>query len=239
MNSDIELYEKSADHYDNLQNLRPDYVGAKEAFKDFAIKYFSNKNDIAIADFCCGTGKNAKMLSERLSVLKVTLIDINKQFLELANKSGFRAPIEIINSDILTAIVKAEHDLVISMFAYHHVKDEDKVKYAEQIQNALKTKGLLILGEIYMPDDATTVRYYEHLLNSISPTVRSQELQNFLMQTAKSTNFEYKVSRQFTHKQLQDTGFSLLESKKIWPNDATFNPDIGTFVEVWQFNGLK
>jgi ubiquinone/menaquinone biosynthesis C-methylase UbiE len=236
---DIELYENSASDYDELQNKRPDYVGAKDCLKKLAIKYFGDKKDILIADFCCGTGKNSKMLSERLSITKATLIDINEQFLEIAKKSGFHIPVETINKDILLANLNPENDLVISMFAYHHVPDNQKMKYVGQVQNALKANGILILGEIYMPDHETTLKYYKHLLDSISPSVKSKELEEFLMQTAKSTHFEYKVSRQFAHEQLQNSGFTLVESVKIWPKGNSFSSDVGTFVDIWRFDCIK
>lgn len=34
--TDIELYEKSADTYENLQERRLDYVGSRKAFYDLA-----------------------------------------------------------------------------------------------------------------------------------------------------------------------------------------------------------
>jgi cyclopropane fatty-acyl-phospholipid synthase-like methyltransferase len=163
------------------------------------------------------------------------LVDINKQFLDIALKSDIRA-LEIvpIESDILKVNLKAEHDLVISMFAYHHVPNQDKSKYIEVVKDALKVGGIFLLGEIYSPDKETTLAYYEHLLEAIPSRVRTHELEKFLRQTAESDDFEYKVSRDFAHNQLTAAGFKLLDGIKIWPTDKTFTPDVGTFVEVWQ-----
>ena len=233
--SDIDLYQKSPDHYDSLQNKRPDYVGANVSFLKLALKYLKEKKDVVIADFCCGVGKNSKQLAENLSVKSAILVDINGEFLRIAKESGIKAELIVEESDILKAkFPPHKADVVISMFAYHHVEDKDKILYIRKAKDALKSGGLFVLGEIYSPDSDTTLSYYKHLILSIPQIDRSKELENFLMQTAQSDDFEFKVPKNFADKQLTESGFELLESDKIWPKDKTFAPDIGTFVEVWQ-----
>lgn len=233
--TDIDLYEKSADTYENLQERRPDYVGARQAFYDLASIHLKGKTKLAIAYFCCGTGNNTKIIADKFSVAKATLIDINRQFLEIAKTSNIRAiELETIESDILKVNLKPEHAAVISMFAYHHVPDKDKKKFIQNAKAALKKSGIVLLGEIYSPDKVTTLAYYEHLLNSIEPNLRTPELEKFLRQTAESDEFEYKVSREFAHKQLNECGFKLLDTFKVWPTDKKFEKNVGTFVEVLQ-----
>lgn len=99
-------------------------------------------------------------------------------------------------------------------------------------RDALKDGGLLFLGEIYSPDKKTTLDYYNHLYEVIPK--KSAELHEFLMQTAQSDHFEYKVAKKFADAQLQEAGFKLIGSRKIWPNGYFVDADIGTFVEVWQ-----
>lgn len=235
---DIELYKKSADKYEDLQNRRPDYVAAREVFIDFAFEYLKDKKQLVVADFCCGTGSNSVLISQKLSLKKVALIDINKQFLDIAVKSGIKA-LEVlpIQSDVLGVDLKSEYDLVISMFAYHHVPDKDKAKYIEIVRNSIKPGGILLLGEIYSPDKQTTLAYYNHLIKSIPENDKTPELEKFLKQTAKSDDFEYKVSQKFAHDQLIAAGFSLLNSQKIWSKYSKFPDDFGTFTEVWEFAG--
>lgn len=234
---EIDLYEKSADLYESLQHKRPDYVGAEAAFTELAAKHLKGKGKIAVADFCCGTGTNLGLLARGAAISHVTFIDINRSFLDQAAKVWVGADtMEIIQSDILAADLKPVHDVVISMFAYHHVPDANKSRYVDQIKKALKPGGLLLLGEIYASDKKTVLAYYEHLLGSISPADRSTELERFLRQTAESDHFEYKVSRQFAHDQLKKAGFEMLEGKKIWPTDDAFDKEVGTFVEVWKRN---
>jgi ubiquinone/menaquinone biosynthesis C-methylase UbiE len=231
--NDIDLYEKSVDKYEELQEKRPDYVYARKAFLDLVSIHF--KGELTVADFCCGTANNTHLISQKFTIRKATLIDINKQFLDIAEKSDIHA-LEIVpvRSDILKVSLKAEHDLVISMFAYHHVSNKDKAKYIEIAKDALKVGGILLLGEIYSPNKETTLAYYQYLLEAIPHHVRTPELEKFLKQTAESDDFEYKVSREFAHNQLIAAGFRLLDGIKIWPIDSKFTPDVGTFVEVWK-----
>jgi trans-aconitate methyltransferase len=126
MKADIDLYETDPGHYDGLQMLRPDYAHAKTALLELATKYFKDKKDIVLADFCSGTGINTKMLAGRISVAKAILIDINQKFIEIAKQSNINAVIEPVVSDILTVHLRPSADLVISMFAYHHVPDDRK-----------------------------------------------------------------------------------------------------------------
>jgi cyclopropane fatty-acyl-phospholipid synthase-like methyltransferase len=235
--SDIDLYTIHPDHYDKLQQLRPDYVGAIGTFLDLAVKYSKNKKDVSIADFCCGTGENTERLAGKIKVRRAMLIDVNKEFIRLAmqKKFGIEEVIPIV-SDIIDADVSCDNDMVISMFAYHHVTDDNKAKYIARAKAALKPGGILFLGEIYSPDKETTLKYYEYLAHSIPGAEQNSALKNFLLQTANSDDFEYKVSMAFAHDQLKMAGFELLESKKIWPTDDSFLIDVGTFMEVWRLS---
>ncbi len=238
MNSDVNLYEESTDSYDKLQNLRPDYTGAKNSLLDLAFKYTGGVKTVSLADFCCGTGINTKMLAEKLSISYSILIDINKKFIEIAKSSNIKTKIKTVVSDILKAklpFFTQKVDIVVSMFAYHHITDEHKYIYIKKIAEFLKKDGLLLLGEIYLPNKELTLEYYKKVYNSIEN--KSPELERFLMETASSNNFEYKVPKEFADKQLISANFTLLESRKIYPTDNSFDKDVGTFVEVWKFNG--
>ncbi len=194
----IDLYQQQANHYDELQAKRPDYVSARRAFIDLATHFLTGKTDISVADFCCGTGNNTELLAQRITIRKATLIDINAEFLALAEQSELKKKVGelvTIQSDILHAPVQALNDIVISMFAYHHVPDDQKANYIEVAKSALKKGGILLLGEIYSPDRETTLKYYDDLLNAIDTRVQTPELRTFLKQTAESDDFEYKVSK--------------------------------------------
>lgn len=235
--SDIDLYNKSPESYDGLQHMRPDYVGAQKAFINLATRHLSGRQNISVADFCCGTGQDTKSLAERITIDKATLIDMNEDFLRIAKDKeiGVR-DVETVCSDILEADVPANNDLVISMFAYHHVPDSRKADYLKKAKAALKPGGLLLLGEIYMRNKEDTLKYYEDLIDSIPGGKENPALVSFLRQTAASDGFEFKVSKEYAYKQLNEAGFSLVESQKIWPVGGSLLANEGMFVEVWKIN---
>jgi ubiquinone/menaquinone biosynthesis C-methylase UbiE len=237
--SDIDLYSSNPAHYEDIQMLRPDYASAKTALLDLALTHLGSrkgkgkaKKGIVLADFCCGTGLNTKMLADRLPVARAVLIDHNAQFISMAMASQIAAEIEPVVGDILETDFPCRADAVLSMFAYHHMEDGQKMKYLEQVKKALMPGGLLFLGEIYLADKQMTRAYYQKLYAAIPE--KSEELQHFLSQTAESDAYEYKVTKAFADAQLHEAGFELVESRKIWPTDNAFGKDAGTYVEVWR-----
>jgi ubiquinone/menaquinone biosynthesis C-methylase UbiE len=232
--SDIEVYTHNPEHYETLQFKRPDYRAGIDAFVVLSKKYL--KRGYFIADFCAGTGSNSKLVSKVVGKLgEVLLIDINKDFLDIGAKSAIDAnEVGTLQSDILTASLEKKYDAVIAMFAYHHVKDNDKAKFIEQIKSALKEDGIVILGEIYSPNRETVFKYYDELYNAVPDKDKGEELKNFLKQTAESGDFEFKVSRDFAHKQFVEAGFNLLESKRVWNGNGAFDANTGMFIEVWK-----
>lgn len=233
--ADISLYNTAADTYEELQHKRPDYTKAISVFKDLFKEFFGDwEGELNVADFCCGTGENTLLVSHEKALHKATLIDINEDFLEIAKKADIHATeIQTIKSDILKVQLKHEYDLVISMFAYHHVQDKDKSLYLQKAKSALRKGGILILGEIYMPDRETTLKYYKDLLKSVPKASRTPQLEQFLTETAQSSNFEYKVPMDFAVSQLTEEGFAPIKSIKVWPEDKSLPEGAGMYVEVW------
>ena len=81
---DIDAY-KHGDKYEKFQSLRPDYVKAISTSIELAKKYTKDRSQIIVSDFCCGTGSNTKKYAELMDGIKKSiLVDINKEFLEIA-----------------------------------------------------------------------------------------------------------------------------------------------------------
>jgi ubiquinone/menaquinone biosynthesis C-methylase UbiE len=232
---DIEAYDEY-ENYMKFQKLRPDYVQAIDKSIELAKKYSAQFDKINLADFCSGTGSNSKIFSEQLNkVNKVTLIDINKGFLDIARKSGIKSSeISLHVQDILKVKLNKEYNLVFSIFAYHHIKDNEKQKYIKQVRRALQNKGILVLTEIFIKNKKETIEYYSRLFNQIPREKIIPGLKDFLDQTANSNDFEFKVSKEFADKQFKECGFKLLEEVRIYPKYNSFDKDGGTFVQVYQ-----
>lgn len=233
MIADIELYNATPEEYDRVQNMRPDYRGAINTTVDLAAKYTQGKESIDLADFCGGTGMFTKKVADRVNVSTALIIDINQEFLKIAKASGMKVKnLRILHSDIIDAKLQKEFDLVLSVFAYHHVSDDRKERYLRNVLDGLKEGGILILTEIYLPNHTTIINYYDKLLAEIPD--KNPALIKFLTETARSTNSEFKVSKEFADRQLSALSFKILETVKIWPLDDSFPQDVGTFVQILQ-----
>ncbi|MBI4121796.1 MAG: methyltransferase domain-containing protein [Parcubacteria group bacterium] len=234
MPTDIQLYMSDPDQYNQVQNMRPDYRSAIETTVGLAKKYLQSKPDVSIVDFCGGTGYVTKKLAESTPMAKAVIVDINQRFLDIAQQAQINVGrLETICSDILNVRLRTHaFDAVLSVFAYHHVPDDQKELYLTKALQALKPNGILILTEIYVPDKQSTLAYYQKLISEIPN--KNPILEQFLTETAQSKNFEFKVSKAFAEQQMKRLGFKELESVKIWPLDQAFAEDIGTFVQVLQ-----
>jgi len=233
---DIQVYEEHPQDYIEYQNSRPDYSKAIQISLDLAERYLTKNHLAVIADFCGGTRSNSKKLAEKVGGLqKVTIVDTNSDFLKIAAAAGIDAnQIETLNDDILKVSLPKIYDLVLAIFAYHHVPDSHKKLFVEKAKSALKPGGHLILAEMFFPDKKTVINYYESLIQNIPDEERLPGLEEFLMQTANSSNFEFKVSKDFCENQFLQEEFQKLEEVKIWPDDSRFDSDIGTFVQVYK-----
>ncbi|MDD5163712.1 MAG: DUF4202 family protein [Candidatus ainarchaeum sp.] len=232
---DVDAYS-SPESYKKFQNLRPDYAKAIAKSVELAGKHTKNHSNLVLADFCCGIGSNTKKFADSVGgIRKATLVDINAGFLNKAKESKIKAKeLAIKQTDVLEAGLDKECDLVFSIFAYHHIPTEKKGKYIEKIKSCLKPKGLLILAEIYLQNKLEEISYYNALFNSVPKNKVVPGLKKFLEQTAKSNDFEFKVSKEFADKQFLEFGFVKLEEYKIWPLKDPSNPSRGAFVQVYR-----
>ncbi len=232
---DVDVYEH-VENYEIFQNLRPDYIKAINTSIGLALKYTGGARNIMVSDFCSGTGSNTKKYAELVGgVKKAALVDINKSFLEIAQSSNIKAKtLMAVNNDILKIKPNPESDIVFSIFAYHHITNPKKKAYLNKVKESLKTGGILIFTEIFLPTKELCLKYYNKLLNEIPKNKIVPGLEVFLKQTAESNYFEFKVSKEFADKQLKESGFIKIEEIKIWPLDNSFEKDIGTFVQVYK-----
>lgn len=227
---DIDLYN-NPENYDTLQMSRPDYRLAIEKEVSFAKDFLVTRQDAKILDLCSGTGLVGRKACESISA-EVNLVDENPKLQEIAEKMDWgTCKVQTQCVDVLRAVLPGAHfDLVISSFAYHHLPDSDKKEFLKMAHRALKSDGRVVIAEIYIPNRVLIQKYYLHLIDSVPEHQRTQELKDFLTQTAKSEDYEYKVSRDFAQRQFDEVGFEVVYEERIWSYSEDQN--VGTFVQV-------
>ena len=234
---DVGLYneEGETEKYDDYVSKWNYVMGAYDAEVAFAEKYLSKGYVCSVVDLCCGPGKVVKRISEKLKGVKeIYFIDISRKFLEIAkNQSVKSKEIYTILGDVIDVPLPSEKaDCVISSFAYHHVKDEDKAKYIQQAKKMLKVGGIIIIAENYLTDTSDFYKFVED--DTVSVHGSDPGMIKFMRDIAKSSDTEFKVPKKFAMKQFIEAGFKLIEDRKIWPTDNRLSKDEGTFVQVWK-----
>ncbi|MEO6324603.1 MAG: class I SAM-dependent methyltransferase [Thermoanaerobaculia bacterium] len=232
---EIDLYGEPG-LYDTLQQQRLDYRPAIQREIAAAVEFAAGRTTLSLADLCCGTGHQTKEIAERLGGLSVAvLVDTNQGFLDEAARIEIRAQrVDCLCGHVCDVTFESRADIVLASFAYHHVPDAMKARFIEQTKAALAPGGIVILGEIFLPDRVTTLRYYDHLYRSLPAASQTSTLRTFLDQTAASEDFEYKVTKSFADGQFIEAGLVRMTEEKIWPLDGSFDEDVGTFVQVYR-----
>lgn len=107
---------------------RPD----TEIIIDKAICEYKKEDDIKILDLCTGSGCIGISLATQFKNSNVTLVDISKKALSVANKNvnkhNLKERIKLIKKDILTDTIDEKYDLIVSNPPYINEKDYENLE---------------------------------------------------------------------------------------------------------------
>src|SRR5271156_654552 len=101
----------------------------------------------SVLDLCCGQGRHSVQLAKR--GFKVTGLDLNAEYLELASKAAEAAKVKIdtVTGDMREIPFEKKFDAIVNMyssFGYLESEDED-LRVLESAAKALKDGGQLLL----------------------------------------------------------------------------------------------
>lgn len=199
---------------------------------------------VEVLDFCCGTGIVAEKLKEH-NIKRFVGVDINRPFLESAKgKLTGKAHFEFVEGDAVD-YRGDKFDIVVLSSAYHHIADEDKVRFLKNAKSHLKKNGFMVIYEKLIPkysnreewEKANVVLYEKrdaYLGGKL--TKRQRELlQNFCDLSAAAEE-EYKVDYRHFMEDLKQAGIRVDSTEKVWPLDEkTFNdPNVGDFIFIYR-----
>lgn len=233
--ADIVLYDKTPERYLEYQSTRPDYFPAINRAITLASTQSPQGKKLIVVDFCSGPGANSRDFAQAVGGLERTiLIDINDAFLAQAQTMHIATEhLDIIHSNILDAQPTVAADVVLATFSYHHIPDAEKSKYVLKAKEWLRPGGIVALAEIYLKGQNQNIEYYDRLLQAIPEAKRSEGLITFLKQTARSTHFEYKVSKEEAERDWTKQ-FKKIAEERIWPHETEVMPNCGTFVQLFR-----
>ncbi len=113
---------------------------------EFLIRELALVQPMDILDLACGFGRHANRLAERGH--RVTGLDRNPEFLELAQKDARRREVEVryVPGDMRTIEFTEEFDRVLLLFtAFGYFEDEANSQVLHNVARALRRGGLFIL----------------------------------------------------------------------------------------------
>lgn len=140
-----EEYDKDVELTD--ENNKYPFAGYKEVI-NFIYNSIKNGSGYKILDIGFGTGK----LTEKLynDGYNITGIDFSKEMIKIANSKMPKARlIEYdFSKDLPEEILNEKFDFIISTYAIHHLKDNEKVNFLEKLYNLLDTDGKILVGDV-------------------------------------------------------------------------------------------
>ncbi|HWA09496.1 MAG TPA: class I SAM-dependent methyltransferase [Opitutaceae bacterium] len=188
--------------YDQVQLLRPDYRKAMDVLNKKAATLIPNlPRRAAILDVACGTAMAtiAAFSGRDVKGYRFVGLDLDQQLLDLAKKklAKLGAKMEPICGDMMQAEPGLKFDLILCVFAYHHVPDANKSELCRRLRRWSNPGAHLLVLEICLHDHQI-VPYYEAVKSHLDRATRDAKLcQRFLdwtKQTASaSDNSEWKV----------------------------------------------
>ncbi len=222
----------------NSANELAQYIKAKEIAKDI----FKGKINLAI-DFCCGTGLFTIHILSSVKIKKVILVDNDKRFLNFTKRRLQHCRnCEFILADALEYKSKQKADLILLGSAYHHIKDNDKIKFLKNIEENLSLNGWVIMNEHFIPPYKNYKEYqkgiltfYSKLIDYLTLIGTDSTVIRIIKQVAYygyNHDYEYKNSFEIFKEHLRHTNLSICKKHRVWPeNDGVFkNEDVGSFV---------
>src|SRR5271170_2668311 len=113
----------------------------------FVARALSLTPGASVLDLCCGQGRHSVQLAKR--GFKVTGLDLNSEYLELASKAAEAAKVKIdtVTGDMREIPFEKKFDAIVNMyssFGYLESEDED-LRVLESAAKALKSGGQLLL----------------------------------------------------------------------------------------------
>jgi ubiquinone/menaquinone biosynthesis C-methylase UbiE len=239
----VNLYHKPAEIYDST--LTEEYL--RESYGPLLTVLQRRMKPAGVAkilDICCGTGIVAALLSKTESIDYLG-VDINDTYLSAAReKLSDQRRFRFVTADVLSFRSETPFDIVLIVNGYHHMPDDKKGAFLENIHPLIAPGGVLIVYEMAIrefQDDHSfrkaNEEYYRARIDQlkdredITEEVLS-EWEGVCAQSARRED-EYKVDFDTLRRHFQNAGFAIDRTTKIWPpeNAPLFDDDrIGDFV---------
>ena len=252
-------YRNDAELYENVEDVpgeRAMFIKAAEIITAYATQNRKHPNrGIKILDLCCGTAPilgHLKITDETLFG-EITGVDISAQYLDFARGKYYGilagqawdpehgANTEFIESDAVDYTHPEQVDVIIASSAYHHIEDERKPRFLENVREQLKADGIAVVCENLIPDYedmaqraiAVTNFYTERIKELARQGITDNRLGLLcrVLQYELDREYEWKHSYRMFKDNLAEAGLEASTEFKVWPIEELFADSlVGDFV---------
>ncbi len=145
-------HDLQADNYDD--EVRDEENPIREGYQNILlwIKSAMPKSGIAI-ELGCGTGNTTKVIPNTLK--KIICVDVSSEMIRVAKKKIKDKKIIFVKDDLLSFLhsyEKKDIDVIVSMYAIHHLTQKEKHKLFQAAYDILKDKGKIIFADLMFKD---------------------------------------------------------------------------------------
>ena len=199
------------DIYDDIVSFFPEYKSM--------INQIANQSSGRTLEIGVGTGLLTKKLLANKRISKLVLIEISKDFIKKFHEKFPK--INVKQSDGLFYQEKHQFDAIVMSLVYHHIRDEDKLKFLRNMYKNLSYRGRIIIGDLFIPPYNTEIErdnnlriFHEDRLKRIGNSkIRETEIQ--ALKDGLHRDGEWKTSCDILEGQLKEMGFKNINLTEI------------------------
>lgn len=182
----------------NKYKSNPDSFFSKYFFLNSAIRAYSDllkdidyKKPIDVLEFGCGTAYISRWLCKRFNVKRITLIDSNKDMLNIAKKtlSDLSLDKEFVEMDFFNFETNKQYDLVHSQGVIEHFEPDKRKELLKKHYDMTKAGGYCI---VYSPTPSKPYLFFRKLGEIFGIWIFSDEVplrEKIIIEEMKSIGF--------------------------------------------------
>ena len=244
-------YKDNSKLYDLVEDIPGEQAQYKKAAEE--INNLCQNNEKTVIDFCCGTASIANLLRGNKNVEKIIGIDICSDYLEKAReKIGDDVRYQFMAGDAVNCRLPFQADIVLASSAYHHIEDERKLEFLNNIHRHLKKDGQVVFCENFIGDfnnldeySEKTREFYEKRIDELMNLgIKDERLELLREVLGFGVNriYEWKSSFRIFAEHLEKCGFEIVKATKVWPDPSKnyfADNKIGDFVVIARKKGVE
>jgi SAM-dependent methyltransferase len=193
---------------------------------------------LVILDICAASGGCANEVLKTVPCNSLCLVDNEPLMCEAARVKQWPAEqVSVFKADAVTWTSCHRFDLILMNSAYHHIEDERKAAFLENMASHLKSDGRILVGEhflpFYRPGDLksyrhSVVQFYSARIHELAAKGDTQEVIDVIRQTGRycwQRDYEFQVSMDVFQTHVHAADLQNCAHQRVWPSGSQILPE--------------